>query len=50
MDGTRGIYVGEGIYRLGFGVAGDHLQDLHVNGRGWGLIFERILKKQGRMS
>jgi len=36
MDGTGGIYVGEGIYRLCFGVTGDHLKDLHVNGGGGG--------------
>jgi len=36
MDGTRGIYVGEGIYRLSFGVAGDNLKDLGVNGGGGG--------------
>jgi len=44
MDGTRGIYVGEGIYRLGFGVAGDHLKDLHVNVGGWG----KNLKETGQ--
>jgi hypothetical protein len=47
MDGERDIYEGEGVYRRGFGAAGDHLKDLHVDG---GLIFERILKKQGRIS
>jgi hypothetical protein len=36
MDGARGIYVGEGIYRRGYGAIGDHLKDLHVNGGGGG--------------
>ena len=32
MDRECGMYIGEGIYKRGFGAAGDHLKDLQVDG------------------